>query len=335
MPRTSEFRPASGRPLVWDAHSCLPLHPDASIGTLGRHLAAGAHFVSVNVGMDFNPAEQILQVIASFREQISADSRMIQVETTADVVRAYGEGRLAVAFDLEGAVPLLGRPELVSLYSDLGVRQIHLAYNRDSDVAGGCHGSGQGLTELGRRVVAAANAAGMLMDVSHTGYRSSMDVFAASSAPVVYSHANPSALEAHPRNISDEQIRACAATGGVVCLNGVERFLGRLDVETFLRHLCYVAELVGPEHVGIGLDTMFHEDGISDMPDGLEEDLWWPPEDYATGVGRMGFLQPEHLPGIAAGLEAAGFSPLEREGILGMNMLRVAACVWPAAQDGS
>jgi membrane dipeptidase len=330
MSGPTEFRPALGRPLIWDAHSCLPLHPDARIATLARHLDSGAHFVSVNIGMDFNPPKQILQVVASFREQIAQDPRMIQVECSDDVLRAYREGLLAVAFDLEGAVPLLGRTELVGLYSDLGVRQIHFAYNRDNEVAGGCHGRDQGLTPLGRRMVGAVNASGMIMDVSHTGYRSSMDIFGASSAPVVFSHANPAALEEHPRNISDDQIRACAATGGVVCINGVERFLGHLDVETFLRHLCYVAELVGAEHVGIGLDTMFLEEGLDDMPDGIDEDLWWPPEDYSTGVGRMGFLQPEHLPAIATGLNASDFSPEEIEGILGMNMLRIARQVWPS-----
>lgn len=72
----------------------------------------------------------------------------------------------------------------------------------------------------------AVNAAGMLMDCSHTGRKCSLDIMAASSWPVIFSHANPLALIEHGRNITDEQIRACAATGGVVCVSGVSFFLG-------------------------------------------------------------------------------------------------------------
>ena len=115
---------------------------------------------------------------------------------------------------------------MVALYRDLGVRQIHLAYNRNNSVADGCHDVERGLTPLGRRMVAAVNDAGLLMDCSHTGRRCSLDIMAASTRPVIFSHSNPLALVEHGRNVTDEQIRACAATGGVVCVSGVSMFLG-------------------------------------------------------------------------------------------------------------
>ena len=95
------------------------------------------------------------------------------------IERARAEGRLAVAFDLEGGMPLLGRSEMVQLFYDLGVRQIHLAYNRSNALGGGCYDDDVPLTPLGRRMVAAINAAGMLMDCSHTGHRTSLDIMAA------------------------------------------------------------------------------------------------------------------------------------------------------------
>ena len=100
-------------PLIWDAHSCIPLHPDATTNHLHRHLEAGASYASVNVGMDFNPLSQILSTIASFRQQIQADPRLVLAQTTEDIHNAHQNGRLAVGFDLEGAVPLCERPELV------------------------------------------------------------------------------------------------------------------------------------------------------------------------------------------------------------------------------
>ena len=80
---------------------------------------------------------------------------------------------------------------MVTFFRDLGVRQIHLAYNRNNSVADGCHDVERGLTPLGRRIVAAINDAGVLMDCSHTGRRCSLDIMSVSTAPVVFSHSNP------------------------------------------------------------------------------------------------------------------------------------------------
>jgi membrane dipeptidase len=314
--------------LIWDAHSCLPLHPDAKLNVLSRHLKAGFSFVSINIGMDFNPIEQIFTVLASFRRQIRESDFLIAATNVAAIKRAHATGKLAVAFDLEGALPLLNTPDMLELYWTLGVRQIHLAYNRNNNIAGGCHDEDQGLTQLGRSIVAEINRVGMLMDTSHMSYRSSMEIFELSSKPVIYSHANPRALRAHPRNITDEQIRGCAATGGVICINGVERFLNELKVDDFIRHLSYVAELVGAEHVGIGLDTMNQQEGIDDMPPALETALWWPPEHYKNGIGGMGYLQPEVMHELMEKLCLLGFSSSEQEGILGLNMLRAAKLSW-------
>ena len=213
--------------LKWEAHACLPLSPDADFAPLDDYRAAGVNYVSVNVGMDINPLTQVLPVIAGFRERIAADpDRYLLASSVADIEHAMTSGRLAIGFDLECALPLLEQTGMVALYRDLGVRQIHLAYNRNNSVADGCHDVERGLTALGRTMVGAVNAAGMLMDCSHTGRRCSLDIMAASTRPVIFSHSNPLALVEHGRNVTDEQIRACAATGGVVCVSGVSMFVG-------------------------------------------------------------------------------------------------------------
>jgi membrane dipeptidase len=322
--------------LVWDAHSCMPLHPDADLGALARHQRAGVDFVSVNIGMDMNPLTQIMPVIASFRAQLRARPDLfVPARTAADVERAKDEGKLAVAFDLEGGVPLCERPEMVQLFYDLGVRQVHLAYNRNNAIGGGCYDDDVPLTALGRRIVQAINHAGMLMDCSHTGHRTSLDIMAISKAPVFFSHANPRALDPNRRNVTDEQIDACVATGGVVCINGVGRFLGDPQARTpaLLRAIDHVVQRIGPDHVGLGIDYEYHQ-GLDDWPAGAERTYWWPPaHGYGPDGPKMRIAAPEQVPEITAGLLNLGYAEPDIRNILGENMLRLARRVWQPASD--
>lgn len=315
--------------LVWDAHSCLPLRAGVDCGDLARHRAAGIDYVSINVGMDFNPVAQIARVIATFRAYVAArPEEYLLADTVTDVRRAKATGRLAVSFDLEGSDMLEGDVDMLLFYRDLGVRQMHLAYNRDNAVGGGCHGADIGLTAFGRKVVAEINRLGILMDCSHTGYRTSMEIMAMSAKPVIFSHANPRALRDHPRNIRDDQIDACARSGGVVGINGIGIFLGDDDnrTETVVRHIDYVADRVGAAHVGIGLDFVFRR-GLDEYPPGFEASLWWPPQH--SYVGRSNFVEPERMPAIAEGLVQLGYAESAIRGVLGENFLRVAEATWP------
>lgn len=318
--------------LVWDAHSCLPLKPGIDIiPALERHRRAGVDFVSINVGMDFNPSADVLSVLEDFRRQIGDHpDRLALAGTAAEVEEAGRQGKLAIAFDLEGSDMLDGDLEMLHRYRDLGVRQMHLAYNRDNAVGGGCHGADIGLTAFGRKVVAEINALGILMDCSHTGHRTSLEVMEMSTRPVVFSHANARALVDHPRNISDEQAKACAATGGVVGVTGVGLFLGDPAAGTaaMVRQVEYLSELVGPSHVGIGLDFVFIR-GVDDDPPGFDPSLWWPADADYTGFDRMAFATPEQLPELTEALLAGGHGEAEVRGILGGNFLRAAKETWP------
>ena len=322
----------------WEAHACLPLHPQADFSPLDSLRAAGVNYVSVNVGMDMNPVSQILSVLAAFRANIAAHpDRFRLVSSVAEIKEAATAGVLAIGFDLEGAMPLLEQPDMVALYRDLGVRQIHLAYNRNNSVADGCHDVERGLTPLGRRMVEAVNDAGLLMDCSHTGRRCSLDIMAASGQPVIFSHANPLALIEHGRNISDAQIRACAATGGVVCVSGVSAFLGTRTptADDVARHAAYVAELVGVPHVGIGLDISFRQDELNDNPPGDYDPVYWWPKaaGYDRAVARMSYTPVETWQLLSGALQKVGMSAAEAAAVMGDNMLRVAGQVWrrPAA----
>ncbi|APW42745.1 peptidase M19 [Rhodoferax saidenbachensis] len=319
--------------LYWESHICLPLHPQASFAPLDRMRALGLNYVSINIGMDMNPLSQIMPIIASFRARLGAEPDKYRlVSSVQQIEDAKVAGVLAVGFDLEGAIPLMEQPAMVGLLSTLGVRQIHLAYNRNNSVADGCHDESRGLTPLGHRIVRAINEAGVIMDCSHTGRRCSLDIMAASTKPVVFSHANPQGMVDHGRNITDEQIRACAATGGVVGISGVSAFLG---VDTpraadIARHAAYVANLVGAQHVGIGMDNSFPEDHLDETPPGgMDMDYWWPKSaGYDRAIMTMNYVPVEDWAELPAALAAEGFGAEEVAGVMGGNMARVARETW-------
>ncbi|HVJ36041.1 MAG TPA: membrane dipeptidase [Terriglobia bacterium] len=317
--------------IVWDAHACLPLEYNGDMSPLQRHREAGATFVSVNVGMDFNPLGQVVRVIAGFRDWLIRHSEhYILVQDVADVRRAKQEGKLAVAFDLEGSMMLEDDLAMLRLYRDLGVKQIHLAYNLNNSIAGGCHDVERGLTDLGREVVREINRLGMLMDCSHSGRATALEIMEISTKPVIFSHANVQALVDHRRNIDDERIKACARTDGVVGVNGIGLFLGKsVETSAFIRHIDYLAEHIGTRHIGIGIDYAFDSKtpGHSDLPPGERREKWWPRE-AGYGSGTFGCIPPERLPEIADALSQRGYKDDEVIAILGGNFLRVAEATW-------
>ncbi|MYM27341.1 peptidase M19 [Duganella sp. CY15W] len=321
----------------WDAHACLPQHPLADFTPVRKLHAAGVNYVSLNVGADMNPVSQVMSVIAGYRATIAADpERYVLVSSVDDIIQAAADGRMAITFDLEGAMPLMEQPEMVALYAQLGVRQIHFAYNRNNSVADGCHDVPRGLTSLGHRMVEAVNENGILMDCSHTGRLCSLDIMNASSRPVIFSHANPYTLVQHGRNVTDEQIRACAATGGVVCVSGLSFFIGSAQptADDVARHAAYVADLVGVRHAGIGLDICFTEPGLDDTPPGaFDPSHWWPSSAGYSMEHPPTFTPPEVWRELPLALRRVGMSDSEAELVLGRNMMRVAQQVWNAPEQ--
>ena len=327
---------ATMNPLRWDAHACLPLSQLCSVEPLLRYHQAGVHYLSLNIGMDLNPLAQILLSLAHFRAKILAHPKLCLAGSLKAIRQASQQDYLSIAFDLEGALPLLDSPEMVYLYRDLGVRQMHLAYNRNNSVAGGCHDQKQGLTKLGFNILDAMNHAGVIVDCSHMSESASLDLITHSRSPAVFSHANPQALVKHQRNISNEQLKAIALHQGVVCLNGVNLFLGEENptLDTFLDHICYVSEYVGVEHVGIGLDISFRQDGIDDEPkQDFDPDYWWPKNaGYSEGIKQIRYLPVNTWISLPQALKSRGFTDKEIDLVLGENMARVLARVEEVAQ---
>jgi membrane dipeptidase len=319
------------RSVVWDNHAGMPIRPGDTtfLPALERYFAFGGTFVLLNVSFDLKPWYHGFKVLATFRTWLAArPDRYILVETAADVRRAKTEGKLGVAFNLEGGGAVDDMPELVEPYYALGVRWMLIAYNRTNRLGGGCmEQDDPGLTDFGRRVIDQMERVGMILCCTHTGYRTAREAIEYSRNPVIFSHSNPRRVHDHPRNIPDELITACARSGGVVNLNGVGLFLGEYDVstDTLLRHIEYVADLVGPEHVGLGLDYCFD---IAEVDAHMRENPHLFPPEKGFGAGLMATVEPERIPVIADALLVRGWTDDQVIGLLGRNNLRVAERVW-------
>ena len=234
---------------------------------------------------------------------------------------------MAIGRDSEGMGAVNEDVGRVALYYELGVRQMLIAYNLNNAAGGGCHDEDVGLTPFGTAVIEEMNRVGMVVDCSHSSYRSSMDAMEISSAPVMFSHSNSRNLHDHERNIKDDQILACGATGGVVGITGIGLFLDPdgESVDALVRHIRYTADLIGPDKVGIGLDYDISDDFLEDTV--AANTHFWPESQYPSGM-NIGFLAPEAFPKITETLLDCGFSDSETLGILGGNFYRLARDVW-------
>ena len=315
--------------LVWDAHAGVFADPKIDLNLLNEWFDNGVDYLSINVGFDVMDWRQTLSTLAAYRRWIlSHDDRFVLAGSVEDILRAKQQARLAVSFDIEGMNALNGDLNMVGVYHALGVRQMLFAYNLNNQAAGGCHDTDIGLTDFGRAIVGEMNRLGMIVDCSHASYRTTMDIMAQSTVLVVFSHSNPVAICDHERNIRDEQIKACADTGGVIGINGMGIFLGDNDVsnDTLVAHIRYVAELVGVEHVGLGFD--FSPDTGLDIGTILSSrpDFWPDGQRYDTpGIKHAG---PSQLPDLVDCLNEQGFSDGQIRGVLGENFRRVAAIAW-------
>ncbi|OMC25456.1 membrane dipeptidase [Mycobacterium colombiense] len=313
--------------LLWDQHTCLPLKTDADIDPLTRYQRAAGTLLSVNAGYSPHSFDDAVALLRHYRGAIDARADLALAATIDDVDEASRAGHIAVVFDLEDSRPLNDDLANVRRLADLGVRTLLPTYNNANRAGSGClDRTDAGLTAWGRAVVAELNAAGVVPDGSHCSARTGLDMCEVSTGPVIYSHSCMRALWDHPRNITDDQARACAETGGVVGITGVGIFLGpntpTLDAMT--QHLEYAVDLIGIEHVGVSTDFSF--DAV-DFIDELQRNPHLFDDSY-TRWGPIQWMPPETFLTLGEHLRCRGWSAGDISAVLGGNFHRVARTAW-------
>ena len=261
-----------------------------------------------------------LDQISHLAEEVDTLSQhMLVCRRLEDIHRVRRDGRIGLLLSLEGADPLQNDINLLRIFYELGVRGLGLTWSRRNYAADGCSFSAEaaarpcGLTDFGRALVKKAEQLGMLVDVSHMNEAGFWDVVEAATKPVIASHSNCRSLADTPRNLTDDQIKALAAGGGVLGLNAISAFVGdasrRRDVEDLLDHVDHAARLVGMDHVGIGLDFCSGFKNYLSMPHALDT------YDVLPGHHR--------LKDFTAGMVQRGYRDADIVKVLGGNFLRV------------
>ncbi len=227
---------------------------------------AGVTCVFQNAGTESQDPLQMIKRLAHFTYAVDMlPDLLVRGRTPADIELAKRENKHCLYFS-GNAVPLSQRwisvaDELaqIRLFFQLGVRMMHLTYNRRNMLGDGCaESSNCGLSDFGRTVVAEMNRVGVIVDVAHSGWRTSLEAAQISRKPVVASHAGCSALSSHFRCKPDDVIRAIADTGGYVGICCIPKFLeGTGDIHAFLAHVDHIVRHFGSEYVAIGTDIAY------------------------------------------------------------------------------
>lgn len=303
---------------------------DPKYKSLRTYADAGCDVIGLTVAGSKTGLTHTMRIIANNLGFLRANAdKYVLAKTADDILNAKRDGKVAVVFNFQGSDSLEWELDTIALYYELGVRQMLLCYNTRNSAGNGCHEpNDDGLSEFGKAVVKEMNRVGMVVDASHTGYRTTMDMFEVSTAPVIFSHSNPAKLQAHPRNVTDDQIKACAQSGGVIGVVGFDGFLPgkRPSVPSLVEAIDYLADKAGIDHVGLGLDWIYCEDmfrqalaaNTSAYPQGEDGH-------YSTPAQ---FLSPAELPQITTALMERGYREEDLRKILGGNWLRIAREVW-------
>lgn len=218
--------------------------------------------------------------------------------STEDIRQILSKGKVAAVLSIEGGDALSGDLSVLRMFYQLGVRALGLTWNYRNQIADGVlDDTGGGLTPFGKSVVLEMNRLGMLIDVSHINKKGFWDVIEQSKKPIIASHSNAQTLCSHVRNLDDNQLLALKDNGGVTGMNFCPAFLTegqQATIDDVIRHIEYIAGLIGVEHIGLGSDF----DGIAHTPAGLEGVQCLP--DLINRLFRMNYTK-EQVEMIAGG----------------------------------
>jgi membrane dipeptidase len=308
--------------------------------------ASGVTCIFQNAGEEGNDPLRLLRRLGRMTYLTDGlRDELFKAVTPADVETAKKADRMCLAMTTNG-VPLpqqwnsvRDELRLVRLFYQLGVRMMHVTYNRRNPLGDGVgEPNDGGLSDFGHAAVKEMNRVGVIVDVAHSGWRTSLEAAKASTRPMVASHTTCAGLYKHFRGKPDEVIRAICDTGGLVGICCIPRFLGgKADISALLDHLDYAIKKFGPEHVAIGSDVGYHsrndaaevaklKKGATSQGSSKAAGKWehlWPEDTFRVPAGASESIAWTNWPLFTVGLVQRGHSDDVIRQVLGGNMLRV------------
>jgi membrane dipeptidase len=261
----------------------------------------------------------VLRQIAAIKREVHANASELALCRSGDEIdAAVASGKIALVIAMEGALPLGSDATLLEVFYELGVRMISFTHNWRTLVADGSaeNAAGSRLPTTGVTLLREMERLGIVFDASHLAAASLEHVLELATRPIVASHSAARALCDHHRNLSDDQIRAIAQTGGVIGVNLLAKFIDPDEptIERAVDHFVHIIEVAGVEHVGLGADFLSE----------LRNDIF--PASFELGdadVDIPNLHEVHHLPNLTHALLARGLDEAEVRLILGENLLRV------------
>ncbi|MBV8977801.1 MAG: membrane dipeptidase [Alphaproteobacteria bacterium] len=328
--------------LVFDANLSPPVadalpFPPAMIAMVR---ASGVSAVKTSLGGTDESFEDTLGEIALLQRMIEFyPDVFLQVREAKDFERAKREDKFGILFSFEASSAFEGKIERIELFRDLGVRVMQLSYNKTSPWASGVMADPPtGLSEEGRKAVAAMNAQGVAIDISHANLASSNDVLAASKTAPIVTHCGCEAIHSHPRNKPDSLLRAVAQRGGAVGIYDLPYLSAsprQPTLDDYMAHLTHALAVCGEDHVGIGSDSglapfdlsaagmaAFRKNAEYRQKTGVAA----PEEDRPPYV--IGLNTPRRSEVIADALLKRGYPARVAEKVLGRNFVDALGRIW-------
>ena len=297
----------------------------------------GVDCIFQNCGEESNDVERLIKRLGNYTRTIDYCTEVYErcpFPEKLEEIRARGNKALYITTN---GVPISSKfvsadenLHLVESFFNLGVRMMHLTYNRRNLMGDGCaEAANAGLSDFGRMAIAEMNRVGVIPDVAHSGQQTSLEAALCSKKPVVASHSTAGKFSTHYRAKCDEVIEAIKKTNGYIGICCYPAFLqGRKNINALIDHIDYVAKTFGVDHVAIGTDrgaTLSEYVWSENMPKNRKiwEQYWVAPGTGDNAPDDFGSLAWTNWPLFTVGLVMRGYSDSDIQKIIGGNVMRV------------
>ena len=274
--------------------------------------------------------DEFLQRVSEWDTFFEENSDLIFLgKTFEDITKAQSENKTAIFFGFQNCSPIEDDINLIEKVHKLGCRFMQLTYNNQSLLATGCYEKNDsGVTNFGREAIREMNRVGIVVDMSHSAEKSTLDAIEISEKPIAITHANPSFWHDALRNKSDFLLKKLSESGGILGLSLYAHHLKNgtnCSLESFCEMVAKTAELMGPKNIGIGSDLCLNQpDSVVEW---MRNGTWAKNTNYGEGSKKKPgfpkqpdwFLDARGFNNLEIGLKKIGFNKQEVDGILGNN----------------
>ena len=303
--------------------------------------ASGVTCVIQNAGEEGNDVKRLLKRLAHFTYTTDMMRDFVgKAVTPEDITQAKKENRHALYFSGNGVplpqdwISVEDELRYIRIFFQLGIRMMHLTYNRRNVIGDGCAElANGGLSDFGRSVVKEMNRAGVIVDIAHSGWQTSLEAAQLSQKPMVASHSTVASVNHHIRSKPDNVIRAIADTGGYIGICCIPKFLGGTgDIVAMMKHIDYVVKKFGSDHVAIGTDISYisqfaREENRKITPNPQGRTRWealWPVDNFKESPEMVQSMSWTNWPLFTVGMVQMGYPDDVIQKILSANAIRVA-----------